>query len=356
MSKDKGLQFPRRSFLKAAGVTAMAGALGTSMLGGPRQARAAANLVMVSWGGNYREGVEKALTKPFEQETGIKITLVDTPDLAKVKAQMMTGNVEWDLFDAPGPMAYAGARNGYWEPLAANLVDNQDLVAPPTPVAMPFFAYTGGICWDNDRHPDGKHPTNWAEFFDVEKIPGVRALRNKAQETLEIALLADGVKPENMYPLDVDRAFKVLDKIKPHIGKWIEQTPQTVSLVQSGDVDFSYTYATRAKAAAEANQPIRFAFNQNLVGLEYLTVLKNAPNKANAMKFISFAMRPENQSALMGYLGNTPARKSAVALMKPETKQWLYDPQNTSNLLLNDAWWADHLDELTARFKVWALS
>jgi putative spermidine/putrescine transport system substrate-binding protein len=357
MSKKTDFALPRRDFLKAVGITAMAGAIGAPLLAASTGAQAASkNLVMVSWGGNYRTAVEKALTEPFEKETGIKVTLIDTPDLAKVKAQMMTGNIEWDIFDATGPMVFSGEKNNYWEPLDSGLVDASDLITPPSKFAVPFYGYTGGICWDDNRHPAGKHPMNFAEYFDVGKFPGTRTLRNRAVETLESALLADGVAPADMYPLDVERAFKMLDKIKPHIGKWVEQTPQTVSLVQTGEVDYSYTYATRAKAASEAGQPIKFSFDQNLIGLEYLVVLKNSPNKANAMKFLSFAMRPENQAALMDLHGNTPANNKAVALMNPETRQWLSNPSNTQNVLISDTWWAEHYDELTSRFKLWALS
>jgi putative spermidine/putrescine transport system substrate-binding protein len=171
------------------------------------------------------------------------------------------------VFDAVGPMAMTGSKNGYWESLDPALFDKSDLIAPMTKEAVPFYGFTGGICWDDKKHPAGKHPETFAEYFDVNKIPGHRTLRNRASETLEIALLADGVPPEKMYPLDVERAFRALNRIKPFIGKWVDQTPQTVTLVETGQVDYSYTYATRAKAAQEAGKPIKFSFKQNIIGL-----------------------------------------------------------------------------------------
>jgi putative spermidine/putrescine transport system substrate-binding protein len=168
-------------------------------------------------------------------------------------------------------------------------------------------------------------------------------------------LLADGVPPEKMYPLDVERAFRSLDRIKPYVSNWIDQTPQTVALVETGQIDFSYTYSTRAKAAQDAGKPIHFSFRQNMRGLQYLVVLKNAPNKANALKFVQFALRPDRQAALMNILLNTPSRRSALPLMAPEARKWLPDPNNSANVFSNDAWWADHYDALTLRFKEWAL-
>jgi putative spermidine/putrescine transport system substrate-binding protein len=356
MSFDSKVVPPRRRFLQTTGSALLAGAIGAPMIATSRKAAAAENLVVVSWGGNYHAGVELALAKPFEKEFGVSVTLVDTPDLAKVKAQVMTNNVEWDVFDAVGPMAMTGQKNGYWEPLDPAMFDTSDLIAPMTQTAVPFYGFTGGICWDDSKFPAGKHPETFAEYFDVKKFPGQRTLRNRASETLEIALLADGVAPDKMYPLDVDRAFRSLNKIKPFIGKWVDQTPQTVSLVETGQVDFSYTYSTRVKAAQEAGKPINFSFKQNLIGLEYLVVLKNAPNKKNAMKFVQFAMRPDRQAALMDQLGNTPASKKALPMVKPEVKKWLSDPTNKANLISNDTWWADHYDELTLRFKEWALT
>ena len=32
--------------------------------------------------------------------------------------------------------------------------------------------------------------------------------------------MADGVAPDKLYPLDVDRAFKKLEEIKPNITVW----------------------------------------------------------------------------------------------------------------------------------------
>ncbi len=355
MSSNIKPTMDRRHFLQVAGSTLATAIVAAPMIITSRKAVAANNLTVISWGGNYHQGVEDALAKPFEKEFGIHVTLVDTPDLAKVKAQVMTNNVQWDVFDAPGSMASTGSKNGYWEPLDPALFNGSDLIAPVGKDAVPFYSWTGGICWDAKKYPDGKHPQTFADYFDFKRFPGQRTLRNRAFETLEIALLADGVAPDKLYPLDVDRAFRALNRIKPHIANWVEQTPQTVTLVETGQVDFSYTYSTRVKAAQEVKQPIDFSFKQTLTGLSYLVVLKNAPNRQNAIKFLQFALRPDRQAALMNHLGNTPASKSARPMMDPAVQKWLSDPANKMNAVINDAWWADHYDELTLRFKEWAL-
>src|SRR6218665_777055 len=113
----------RRKFLQTTGAAAASAAIWLPMLATPLRSSAAAPSVVVSWGGTYSTAVEAALVPPFAKEFGVAVTLADTPDLAKVKAQVMTKNVEWDVFDAVGPMAMTGSKAGYWETLDPALFD-----------------------------------------------------------------------------------------------------------------------------------------------------------------------------------------------------------------------------------------
>ncbi|MDD9724632.1 polyamine ABC transporter substrate-binding protein [Roseovarius sp. SK2] len=349
----KHVTLSRRKVL--AGLT---GAVAAPMIIRPGSALAQSNsMTFVTWGGAYRDSVVKGVIEPFTAETGIEVNIVDTPDLAKVKAQVMTGNVEWDVFDAPGAMGASGEKEGYWEPLDESMLDVDDMTLAPTETLMPFYTWAGGIAWDADRFGEGEHPTTFAEYFDLEKFPGLRTFRDRPSETLEAALLADGVAPADVYPLDVERAFAKLDEIKSQVASWVSATPQTIALLRTGEVDFSYTYASRVRTTGAQSESgnIQFSFDQTLNGLEYLAVVKGAPNKENAMRFLEFAMRPEIQAATMELLGNAPVSKSAVPMLTEDSQSWLPDLSDPDHLVLNDAWWADNFEEVSRRFKEWVL-
>ena len=53
------------------------------------------------------------------------------------------------------------------------------------------------------------------DYWDAKKFPGPRGMYNAPTYILEFALIADGVPKDKLYPLDVPRAFKSLDRIKP---------------------------------------------------------------------------------------------------------------------------------------------
>jgi putative spermidine/putrescine transport system substrate-binding protein len=335
---------------------AMASAASPLLLNSGRAYGADKQITFVTWGGSYRQAIEETVVRPFTKETGIGVTIVDTPDLAKLRAQVQTNNVQWDVFDAPNALGVAGGNAGLWEPLDAAMFDRGDLIIDIKNNLLPWYVFVGGIAWDPKKTPGGKHPRNFSEYFDAKAFPGGRTFRNRPSETFEAALLADGVAPKQLYPLDVDRAFKVLERIKPHVVKWIDQTPQTLTLLQTGETDFSYTYASRVKPAKAGGQSVDFSFDQTVNGFEYLAVVKNAPNKVAAMKFLAFAARPDRQAAFMELIGNTPSSKKALNLMSADSRKWIPNLQADNSVLMDDAWWTKNFDDITRRFKEWTLS
>jgi putative spermidine/putrescine transport system substrate-binding protein len=70
------------------------------------------------------------------------------------------------------------------------------------------------LAYRKDKFPHGG-PKNWADFWDVKKFPGNRSMLHNAVRAAQFALVADGVSPDKIFPMDVDRAFKKLDTAAP---------------------------------------------------------------------------------------------------------------------------------------------
>lgn len=344
----------RRSFLAGT-----AGVLGAPMVFKASPAAAKSNSVTITGpAGSWLETLEKYVFKPFTEETGIKVNVIPGVDLAKIEAQQLTGNIEWDVYENTGVNAAFGHKKGFWERLDPSLFDSADLTIPPESYWVTILTSASGIGWNPAKNGPGKHPTNFAEFFDTRKFPGRRALRARPNEMLEMALLADGVPPKDIYPLDIDRAFKVLDRIKPSVAVWVgPAATQTIAVVQAGEVDFTFTNSGRVKATTEpgGGTPLAFSFEQNLFNSDVLAVVKGAPNKENAMKLVAYFMRPEAQVGV-GNMGFLPVSKKSMSLLSPEARKWQTDLTNPNSLLVSDAYWADHLEVVSRRFKEWILA
>lgn len=349
--REDAIEVSRRTVLKTAGILA-----GSGILGFPAIVRAQAKSITVTcWGGSYEAAVRKAFAEPFTKETGIGVTLVNSADLPRMKVQVDSKNVSWDVFDSIGPQIMAGSQEGLWETIDTSIVDTSGLIQKTGPDHVGTYFYAGGIGFDPARHPEGKHPTNFAEFWDVEAFPGRRGLRSRVSENLEMALLADGVDPNKLYPLDIERGFKALDRIKPHIQKWIETTPETVTLIGSKELDFTYTYLSRVLPARESGMSVDISLRQTLNSLEYLAVPKHGKNTKEAMQYVAFCLRPKQQAAFCEEVTFSPNAAKALDLASEKAKANMPDMDDPNSIVINDVWWGKHYDELQRRFTEWML-
>lgn len=352
-ARDVGIESQsRRSVLKTAGLLAA-----TNMIGFPALVSAQSKSITVTcWGGSYEAAVRKAFAEPFAKETGIAVKLVNNADLPRMKVQVDSKNVSWDVFDSIGPQIMAGVQEGLWEEINKSIVDTSDLIQQTGSDHVGTYSYAGGLGYDPVRHPDGKHPTTYAEFWDVEKFPGHRGLRSRVSENLEMALLADGVNPKDLYPLDVERGFKALDHIKPAIRKWIETTPETVTLIGSKELDFTYTYISRVLAAEKNGMSIAMSMKQTLNSLEYLAVPKHGRNTETAMKYVAFCLRPDRQAAFCEEVAFAPNAAGAMDLLSDQAKAHVPDMSDPNSVVINDVWWGKNYEKLQRRFTEWMLT
>ena len=214
----------RRSFLS--GTAALAG----SAFAAPHIVRAQSDMLYInSWGGSWLEAATANLFDPFSAETGIEISTVSPVSFAKLAAQVRTGVYEFDVTSLGGGDIVRANQAGLLEDIAApyegGVFENG--------VASHAFATVLG--WRTDKW-DGDAPQSWADFWDVERFPGNRSLQRYPARILPLALLADGVAPEDLYPLDIERAFAKLDEIKDHITVWWTAGAQSEQILRDGEV------------------------------------------------------------------------------------------------------------------------
>ena len=348
----------RRTFLAGSGTAALAAtALSGPLILVPGKAKGAGKVVVATWGGGFQEALTEAFYKPFTKETGIDVVVAGAPDLAKLTAQLKTGSVEVDIADLASGQIVAGNKEGVWAPINYKIV-NMDGAIPEAKKdrQLAYYTYAGGIGYDKTRTPEGKHPTNWPEFWDVKKFPGRRGLRARISETLELALMGDGVDPKKVYPCDVERGFKALERIKPNC-QWIVETPKTVELIARNEVDFTYTYNGRVYASNKTTgSNLGYSFKQNFFGLGWVSPVSKSPNPEAGQKLLAYLMRPDRQAEFANRIPYPPTISSAMKLVTGETKAWLPDSQAPDVCVENVDWWGDKFEDLTKRFKEWQIT
>ena len=165
---------------------------------------------------------------------------------------------------------------------------------------------------------------DWGAFWDVARLPGRRGLRRGARGTLEIALMADGVAPGDVYrvlrgPGGVDRAFRKLDQLRPYLVWW-DQPAEAARLLASGGVLMTSAMALQITPLHLATQP-----KQAIESLESWATLTNSPKQQAAGQFIRFAadhLPPASADALQS---DAPFWRDNAIALDHRFSEWLAD-------------------------------
>jgi putative spermidine/putrescine transport system substrate-binding protein len=318
----------------------------------------AAEIVLSSWGGAYEKAVIKAMAEPFEKETGIKVIVTSYPDFAKMKAMVDTGNIEWDVIDVEDRMFRRGVREKLFEPLDFSIIDKTNLLPEAVhPYAVGIEFWAGVIGYRTDKYPTGKQPKSWGDFWDTKQFPGARALFNGPYDMLEVALIADGVPKEKLYPLDVERAFRSLNKIKPNVSVWWTKGAQPAQLITDGEVDMTYAYSGRIANIMREGVPAGITYNQASLNIEWLVITKGSKKVKEAMKFIAYCSQPKPQAIFNSMMQYGPINKKAFDFIDDKVAPLMPTaPQNRALMWIPNAdWWVDRDQELNERWKQWLL-
>ncbi|MBD9388559.1 polyamine ABC transporter substrate-binding protein [Agrobacterium sp. AGB01] len=321
-------------------------------------ARAEESIVVVGQGGSYQEAQRKAFFEPFTKATGIKIIEQSPADNGKFQAMVESGNVEWDVVDVGQGFVLRGTKLNLFEKVdyATAGITKDDFDAKlVTDFSVPSIVWSTTLNYNTDLVKPEESAKNWAQFWDVEKFPGERTLPKLPVNLLEIALLADGVEPANLYPLDVDRAFKSLDKIKPHIQVWWESAAKAEQLLVDGEVAYSAAGQARVQKAQRDGAPVAVNWDQGTLTSQSWVIPRGSKHRDAALKFLAFVSDPERQAELSKHIDYGPSNKKAFQFIANDA-QLPTSPELLEKQVLTDPqWWADNLDSVNERLNKWLL-
>lgn len=308
--------------------------------------------------------VQKQVTiEPFKRASKLDVVVAGRDlGVGAVRTMVEGGNNIWDVVTAENVETLQGCEEGYFVKIdKSKLPDLRDFDALADDVidcGVPFVFY--GAALGYNKKTIKEEPKSWSDFWDVDKWPGKRTMNRRAQDTLEIALLADGVPRAEIYrvlatPAGVERAFRKLDRLKSNIVWW-NNPGQSRQMLASGEVVMSATY----------DNGIRF-FNRTqgtdfgvvakdaITHVNYFAIVVNTKHSDNAYTFINFASKPDSQAAVANGLAISVPNKKALALVDKDLQPFLsVTSDNLKDTLKSDPkFWLNNYDDLQKRFDAW---
>jgi putative spermidine/putrescine transport system substrate-binding protein len=327
-----------------------------------------ANLTVVTFGGQQR-AAQMAVIGPQLRDSfhGPIVWAEHQGYLAPIDAQVRSGNVVWDVVALDSSIVVIGCERGLLEPIPA-----QDLHDVPDGDFQPGARSDCGVgaqVWalaiayrcDSDRRP-----ASIDDFFDLRQFPGRRGLEKTPRGSLEWALLADGVSPEDIYPqlsteAGLERAFRKLDTIRGAIVWW--DTPaQASQLLMDREVTMTSSPTGRiALAVAREHAPLCVLWDGQQPSIDMWSIVRGTRHRDAALKFIEAAANPQTQAALTLRVPYAPARRSAAGYLSAgsplgiDVRPWLTTASENQKRVIkpNAEFWADRFDEIYARYLAW---
>jgi putative spermidine/putrescine transport system substrate-binding protein len=320
-------------------------------------------------GGAYLKSQEMAFFAPFgkRQNTAVEATAFDGS-----YETLKSRGAEWDLVDLDGATAARACNDKLLEPLDVSTLEaapggvaaSEDyLPGAVQPCAVASVAWSTVVVYNKELK---KEPAKLVDFFELKKFPGKRLLPKGPKFTLELALLADGVAPADVYaqlatPEGQNRAFAKLASIKDHIV-WFDKPSDIFELMGQKGSAMGLAFNGRTfMAITSERRPLGVLWDHQIYAFDYWAIPHGAKNVAGAKEFIRFATTPAQLAEQARWLPYGPARKSATRLpikhseLDMEMKPWL--PTTEANmqgaLALDPVWWSANEVQLKERFTAW---
>ncbi|HJW40782.1 MAG TPA: extracellular solute-binding protein [Rhizomicrobium sp.] len=331
-------------------------------------------LTVATWAPPYSQAQMNAMFIPFGRAKSYDVRFA-VYDGGLSELTQMVGNrrYDWDVIDFELPDAVAACRMGLLEHIdAASLPAGVD----GTPAAKDFVRNAVGPCWVGsvvysqviayDTHRYGQAaPQSAADFFDLKRFPGPRALRRSAKYNLELALLADGMNPADVYsalltPVGIDRALAKLLTLKGSLVWW-NNSADAIAMLNDGRAAFATVLDGDVYDAALHHHPVGVIWDRQLYELDVFGVPKGNPRKEVALDFVRSATAAPRLAGVASWVPYGPARRSALPLVgkNPELGTAMQPylptlPQHFATAFaIDDEWWQLHGADIEPRWQVW---
>ncbi|QDT43474.1 Spermidine/putrescine-binding periplasmic protein precursor [Gimesia alba] len=314
------------------------------------------SLTVVSYGGGaYQKSHQIAFCEPFTKYTGRPINSVSwNAEYGKLKSMVASGNVKWNVVEVTAAQFARGKSEGLFEKLTLKPAEGDFLFKSIDDYGIANVYWGTVMAYNSDAFPN-KKPQTWRDFFDVKSFPGDRALYDDPRGNLEFALLADGVAIEDLYPIDVDRAFKKLDTIKKEVRVWWSDGTQPVQLLLTNTVQLTSAWNGRIFALETNKDQIGFSWDGAGLELDYWVIPRGAANVSASSRFINFASSAYPLAQQVQMIGYGPVNKKSISLIPKAVAKQLptYESNWNKAFVVNAEWWSENEEAVKTRWVAW---
>ena len=325
---------------------------GASALALASPAAAEQELHVLHAGGQWGDAITKCVEEDMAKTMGIKVIPESPGGLAKLRGIVESGTITHTAFDMETSELVRARAMGLIQELDWAKI-NPEPIFPEAQLPDAFGSnyYSTIMAFRSDVPA----VDNWVGFFDTVKFPGKRALPDYPGFLLTFAAMGDGVPVDQLFPLDLDRAFKTLDRVKDDTIYW-QAGSQPPQLLQDNEAQYAISWSGRVVG----KENITVSFNQGMLDLSYFVIPKGADPKEVEAAYAWFREQTKADKAgcIMQYV-SYPGPVYGIEKLVPADKvaeMPTYEPNRKVQWLQNAEWWVENNDEVEKRWQEFKLA
>lgn len=274
----------------------------------------------------------------FEKETGITVNLTSYDSNEMMYAKLRAG--KHSGFDIVEPSSYyvdRMRREDMLEKLDKTQLSNfkhldpwftNQEYDPHSQYSMPFVWGVTGVFLNQD-YLKKTDIANWSDLFS-KKLANQLMLLDDPREVFSMGLLMLGYSINDTNPEHIKEAYQKLRDLMPNVRLF--NVDAVVSILIDEDAPVGIAWNGDLYKASIENPKLSFVYPKNgfEIWVDNFVILKDAPNKENAYKFLNFLLRPDIAKAVSLSINYSTANLTAKKMMPPEVKNnpVLYPPDN----------------------------
>ena len=297
----------------------------------------AKEIVLATWGGTWGTAIAEQAIAPFEKATGIKVKVISGVSLANMQmVAAQRGSPKIDLIMSTAQDAVTAYGDGLLAPLDPKEVPNVATLpesgirrdAAGAPMFAGMWMYPYGIAYRSDKlKTDIKC---WKDLWQ----PGLKnEVGVSSPKYMNGYFLLMANKMAGGTEADVTPGLNLIKTMGPNLVAVIDDSATQQRLLAQGEVWAVPMLSSAAYKLIDEGVPAKFVIpcEGAPAGLDVISLVKNAPNAADAKKFIDFYISPTTIAAVTEQLKITPVNRQAK--ITPEHAKYTVSEQDFKKLV-----------------------
>ncbi|RLE91852.1 MAG: hypothetical protein DRN04_11805 [Thermoprotei archaeon] len=316
-------------------------------------------VVVHTWGGDLGESFRKNIVEPFEKKYGIKVIIIEGMAAdAEARVRLGKEHPEIDVACMCPSNAIKLWKEGLIEELKPeeipelnNIYDFAKLTDEKGRIFfVGMYGYTTELIYRTDKIK--KNITSWKDLWDPD-FKGVVMLSaipyNNAHGFVMIARAWGGSE------YNVEPAFEKIKELAEmgNLAYVYRTDMEPFDLISSGEAWIGDVLSFTSAALIKAGVPVKRVIPEEgvPVGLDGLTLVKNAPHPEEAKLFINFVLAKEQNEKHANTIGCFPTNKYAE--IYPEVAPFVPTREEIETKLLkfDEGYIAEHIGEWLERWE-----